>query len=692
MLAIIPPKLSVVVPSYGSRSLPRVLESLLELGAEEVIVVDSSPEPPKINDKRVRLISVADRALPGRARNIGARAARGEYLLFVDADVLFTPKSFEFLEAFLREPSDAPICGTYDLDYEGDSAFSRMHNLILRHRFGGVGQGQQRGWSSSSHFIIRRELFQEVGGFHEQLRTHEDNEFFLRCEHLGHPVVVHSAFTAIHLKAYDALGTLKDYGLKVYSGVRARHRHPAVFGLSSAQVGSLMGLNWLAGALLPWFLLAGLSSLLPWTVAGPIIAALFVSPVSLWPNVLRPLPLGWKLKTLLLWPALGTTIASAYVLALVSAGMRRLKKALIGAWDFFVALWRITFKTGMPVQIINFVTAVCNLRCTHCFYKEALDSPNPGELPLDLLDKTTSEVGPLLWYAFGGGEIYLRKDLPELVRVIQKNCRPKVMSVPSNGWYSDKTYESTLRILQEMEWGDFVLMISIDGPREVHDAVRGEGSFDRAKATFRRLRKLQDLYPNFNLTITTTVQPDNAQHFPAFVDELVRDFNPRGISINLFRYHALEHPPIPEAVLEAYRLAVLRYEEHLNSGAVPHYSFFGSRVVKVKDLLQKELIYRVAKTNEFVTPCTSGTLSYVIWEDGRVGPCEVLSDDIGRIGEGASFRELIKAKQAKTLRKWVDETQCRCTYECAQGNNAMFSRPMIKHLARGVVGKRRLEL
>ena len=29
-----------------------------------------------------------------------------------------------------------------------------------------------------------------------------------------------------------------------------------------------------------------------------------------------------------------------------------------------------------------------------------------------------------------------------------------------------------------------------------------------------------------------------------------------------------------------------------------------------------DLIYEVAKNNKFVTPCTAGTLSYVVWEDG----------------------------------------------------------------------------
>mgnify|MGYP001195327857 CR=1 FL=1 len=32
-----------------------------------------------------------------------------------------------------------------------------------------------------------------------------------------------------------------------------------------------------------------------------------------------------------------------------------------------------------------------------------------------------------------------------------------------------------------------------------------------------------------------------------------------------------------------------------------------------------------------VTPCTAGTLSYVVWEDGRVNACEILPDTIGNV-------------------------------------------------------------
>ncbi|MEC8933337.1 MAG: radical SAM protein, partial [Candidatus Latescibacterota bacterium] len=159
----------------------------------------------------------------------------------------------------------------------------------------------------------------------------------------------------------------------------------------------------------------------------------------------------------------------------------------------------------MPVQIVHFVTARCNLRCEHCFYKESLDAPNPGEISIESLDRTASEIGPVLWYALAGGEPFLRGDLVEVITTIQKRCRPKVLSLPTNGWYVERTYLATLHTLQKLDGANFIVFLSLDGPKAVHDQIRGEGSFERAKACIERLRPLQEMFPNLYLNVITTV-------------------------------------------------------------------------------------------------------------------------------------------------------------------------------------------
>jgi hypothetical protein len=84
------PTLSIVIPAY--RSERTVEASLRSFGAQgypaEIVVVDSSPDDRTADVVRrtpgVRLIRSRDRLLPHGARNVGAREATGELLLFTD--------------------------------------------------------------------------------------------------------------------------------------------------------------------------------------------------------------------------------------------------------------------------------------------------------------------------------------------------------------------------------------------------------------------------------------------------------------------------------------------------------------------------------------------------------------------------------------------------------------------------------
>ena len=187
--------------------------------------------------------------------------------------------------------------------------------------------------------------------------------------------------------------------------------------------------------------------------------------------------------------------------------------------------------------------------------------------------------------------------------------------------------------------------------------------------------------------MTFTVTPQSASAAPDFIEEIARVFHPHAISVSLFRYHSLEHPALPDYLLDAYRGACAAYERLLRSGALKHYGFIGGRVLLWKEILQKDLIYRVAKHDEFVTPCTAGTLSYVLMEDGRLLPCEILSDSLGNVlDDSADFGAMTKSTAAKELRTKIRDTQCRCTYECSMSTNTLFSWPMSRRLATAITG------
>ena len=680
--------LSVVIPEYRGTHLASVIEAVRALAPIEIIVVDSSPGGPSFSAEDVTVVTSPRRLLAGEARNVGAQRARGDVLLFLDSDVILKNAGLEFVREFLAQPSGI-AWGIYDVERrdEGFLAFLKNHILLYRHLSdtGGIG------WGSSSHFLIEREVDLKIGGFNPDLKSYEDVEFFTRCGKLGHPVRMESRFEAEHLKRFSAVGFLVEHFDRACRAFLIRRRFPALFAGVSVRVRPAMALTWLASGAIPVILAAGGVFLIPPWLALTLAFICLISPVSLVPTVFARMSWADRLAAMGAWHlvGIGTVAGVASGVALWAATSVKLRLRIL--LDLTRALKRVLIRSaGLPVQIIHYVTARCNLRCEHCFYKETLDAPDPGEISLQRLEKTTKEIGPILWYSLGGGEPILRKDLVEVAEIIHNNCRPRVFSFPSNGWYVERTFDLMLRMLQKLPDQTIIIFISLDGPKDIHDKIRGDGSFDKARETMERLRPLQALYPNLYLNVVTTVMPTNAHVASAFIDQVVDDFRPNAISINLFRYHALEHPPVPDFVIDAYKSAVERYAECLNSGRLAHYNLFASRVLRAKEILQKELIYRVSKFDEFVTPCLGGTLSYVIMEDNRLKPCEILSDDLGKVGTDApqaTFSGLVSSRQAKDLRGWIRKSECKCTYECAMSTNVLFSWPMTGRLVKEVAGQ-----
>ena len=96
--------------------------------------------------------------------------------------------------------------------------------------------------------------------------------------------------------------------------------------------------------------------------------------------------------------------------------------------------------------------------------------------------------------------------------------------------------------------------------------------------------------------------------------------------------------------------------------------------------MQKDLILTVSKKDQFVTKCTAGNISYVGMEDGTLKPCEILNNTIGNFSAQKKMDILFKSKEAKDLRKFIVNTKCKCTYECAMTTNSLFNGNMFVKL------------
>jgi hypothetical protein len=143
----------------------------------------------------------------------------------------------------------------------------------------------------------------------------------------------------------------------------------------------------------------------------------------------------------------------------------------------------------LPYKVTFVATYHCNFRCEMCniWQKKSVDEMTPEEVALFF-----EKYPQFKWVHLTGGELFMRRDLDELVAAIQKSCRSLyLLNFPTTGWFGDKTVKLVERTLARGV-GRLMTTISIDGPRELHEEMRGlKGSWDKGIETFRRLRGIK---------------------------------------------------------------------------------------------------------------------------------------------------------------------------------------------------------
>jgi hypothetical protein len=207
---------SIVVPVYNAGdSLAACLEHIGKLSPapdECVIVDDGSGDASWAIAQRAgfKLISTGGRKGPAAARNLGARAARGDILLFLDADVLVSSDAVARIQAHFAENAGLDgVSGSYD-DQPGCPSFLSQYRNLL-HCF--IHQSSRPDtctlWSACG--AIRREVFLEHGGFRECYRKPciEDVDFGFRLRGAGRRLLLDKQLQVKHLKRWGFWQMLK---------------------------------------------------------------------------------------------------------------------------------------------------------------------------------------------------------------------------------------------------------------------------------------------------------------------------------------------------------------------------------------------------------------------------------------------------------------------------------------------------
>ena len=211
------PRLSVIVPVWnGELVLARCLKALTSSAykAFEVFVVDdcSTDETERIaREFDVRYIRSSKRMGPANARNVGARNANGDILVFVDADVVLPAYGLQMLaDDFESNPEVAAVFGSYDDAPDCPAFFSQYKNLVHHYIHQASRELASTFWAGCG--AMRKTVFQQFGGFDAaryKEPTIEDVALGMEISRSGHPILLEKRLMVKHLKRWTFFSLVK---------------------------------------------------------------------------------------------------------------------------------------------------------------------------------------------------------------------------------------------------------------------------------------------------------------------------------------------------------------------------------------------------------------------------------------------------------------------------------------------------
>jgi glycosyltransferase involved in cell wall biosynthesis len=200
------PIISVVVPCRNEKGhieacLDSILRQQLHVGDLEVIVADGMSDDGTREilmrmaeqDSRLRIVDNTSRTTPS-GFNAGIRAARGQYIGILGAHTQYASDYVRTCVKLLEEHPEV-CCTGGPIVSKGRSSFGKAVAIVMSHPVG-VGNARHRfpdyeGHAEGACFpMFRREVFEKIGCYDENLLRNQDDEFNYRLARSGEKVFI----------------------------------------------------------------------------------------------------------------------------------------------------------------------------------------------------------------------------------------------------------------------------------------------------------------------------------------------------------------------------------------------------------------------------------------------------------------------------------------------------------------------
>jgi MoaA/NifB/PqqE/SkfB family radical SAM enzyme len=321
-------------------------------------------------------------------------------------------------------------------------------------------------------------------------------------------------------------------------------------------------------------------------------------------------------------------------------------------------------------HLILHITNLCNFRCNHCFVEFA---QKPKDLTLDEIRALAERFRDLIWLDIGGGEPFLRDDLHEIVGMF----RAEEVSIPTNGWFTDKTVYQLGRIAEVRDLSRVILTVSIDGLPDTHDEIRVKpGSYERLHRTYAAVR---ERFPSLRVKINTVLNHRNVEELIPLMERVYSEFRPDYHGILYLRGSTINPdyrlPPVERIAELEDRIASIQRRYHYGRTGLM------GRVTRNYQSVKRELANRILDEKTQVVPCWGGRVHLVVYADGKVAPCELLPA-VGSIRD-RPIDEILTGREWNRAVERIVQKACHCTHDCNMMENILYSFSLYPRLTLG---------
>jgi MoaA/NifB/PqqE/SkfB family radical SAM enzyme len=299
-------------------------------------------------------------------------------------------------------------------------------------------------------------------------------------------------------------------------------------------------------------------------------------------------------------------------------------------------------------RFINFITTYrCNSACNSCNiwdrYRQDKEKIREEVTFSDIKNfflHNKRYFSRLLSIGLTGGEFTLRSDALEIVNFFHEHFPFAKLGFQTNGLDPEGTKKLLSQILRID--ADFNIAVSLDGPGEVHDRVRGiRGAFEKSIQTIRYAKELGIKRITSGMTIT-----NENFHYILDVEEICEELETEFSCFLAERGDYFNN--------ETRIFPLNDSQKKVVSNSLRHFQY---------DYYMDNLKLQLEGKRKICLPCYSGYTSLVIDPYGNIKPCILKDNSFGNIKTDLDFRELMLSQEAERLKSGLRKCVCWCQCE-----------------------------